>query len=304
MTAARFAVLAMLIAAMVCLGSCCPARLSQHGLGDSRIAESDALLSSYSSLRKTFNTRLGGRYPFGELAAPDADPAEVKAFFADYAARSAALISVLGTSKDSRAAEVIKFLARLDNAAAFLSGNLLGVEPSRPVTISPTFRLMPSVSTGSEQVVSWSFSIDPQASPYRGGTGAGLEWNFGQGIAFALVLANGSEWRPAMPKTATATQLTVAGPAVSFSAGGAWALLRLIETHRPTLSAATDPLDHQGVTLEFRVPTRRTVNDATGATGERGEVHAYLILRLTAMDPKSKRMRTLLWPGGFVRWAP
>ena len=303
MKSARLAFLAMLVAALAGLVGCVPANAPQAGNTVQQITNRDAY-SSYESLRDRFNRQLGGRYPFGGLDAPDAEPADVKAFFADYAAHASALKSALGMSKDPRATDARKFLAQLDKSALFLSDSLLAGEPSQPLMLDPAFRLMPMAAPGSEQVVSWKLESGQRASMYPGRAATGLEWNLGQPIRLDLVWASGSAWRPEEPKMALTPDYTVVGRTASFSADGAWALLRFIERHRPSLAPDTDPQNARRVLLEFRVPTRRALNSTTDLAGESNEARLYLGLTLVAVDPRTRERQTIVWPGGFVRSAP
>lgn len=272
----------------------------QQGVGVQRTADTDPF-SSYQSLRDRFNERLSGRYPFGELAAPDADLFEVKTFLADYAAHATALKSALGMSTEPRAAKALKFLAHLDKSAAFLSTSLLAGNASQPLILYPSFRQVSMASYGSEHLASWRLSSGQRASLYPGSAATSVDWSHGEAIEIELTWARGSPWRPTIQRSAATPNYIVDGSRASFSAGGAWALLRLIEMHQPDFDP--ESVDAARVVLEFRVATRR-LNSADAVSGELDEMRLMLGLRLVAVNPKTKAEQTLVWPGGFVRWAP
>ena len=290
--------------------------------------------ASYQQLATRFNDKLKGLYPFGDLSAKDANLADVKAFFADYGAQGPALAASLAQSTDARASVALKFLAQLDKAAAFLRASLGAGEISAPVTLTPSFRLLPTnspgTSPGSDQVVSWALSAGARVIRYPGIAAPTLDWPFGEALTLDMVWASGSVWRPTLPVASTASStatsssnataaaakidFTVDGPTVSFSGTGDWALLRLIEAHKPRYTAATDVLDARKLVLEFSVPTLRaaaaapttapTTANGTAAKPSTAEARLYLGLNLSVIDPKTQAPSALIWPGSFVRSAP
>lgn len=282
--------------------------------------------ASYQQLATRFNDKLKGLYPFGDLSAKDANLADVKAFFADYGAQGPALAASLAQSTDARASVALKFLAQLDKAAAFLRASLGAGEISAPISLTPSFRLLPTTSPGSDQVVSWALSAGARVIRYPGIAAPTLDWPFGEALTLDMVWASGSVWRPTLPVASTASStatsssnataaaakidFTVDGPTVSFSGTGDWALLRLIEAHKPRYTAATDVLDARKLVLEFSVPTLRAAAAApTAANGaapkaSTAEARLYLGLSLSVIDPKTQAPSALIWPGSFVRSAP
>ena len=116
------------------------------------------------------------------------------------------------------------------------------------------------------------------------------------------------------PRPKPKIDFTVDGPTVSFSGTGDWALLRLIEAHKPRYTAATDVLDARKLVLEFSVPTLRaagagaatssTASSANTAKPGTAEARLYLGLNLSVIDPKTQAPSALIWPGSFVRSAP
>lgn len=260
--------------------------------------------ASYQALARRFNDQLAGRYPFGELNTPDAALADVKRFFLDYAEQATPLAASLAASTDARAKTALAFLKQLDATAAFLRASLTAGELSQPLTLSPSFRLKPESSPGSENVISWAFSSGPRVLVFPGGPATTLSWPFGQALSLDLSWPDGSVgggaaavWQPS-----AAPGFTRRGATASFGFGGDWALLRLIEGHRPTTLAIVDPLDPTQLQLEFKVPTQRLPTPAGPPAS--AEARLYLGLRLSGIDPKTQAAAPVTWPGPFPRSAP
>lgn len=260
--------------------------------------------ANYLALARRFNDQLAGRYPFGDLNTPDASLADVKRFFLDYADQAAPLAASLAASTDARAKTALAFLKQLDATAAFLRASLTAGELSQPLTLTPSFRLKPESSPGSENVISWAFSSGPRVLVFPGGPATTLSWPFGQALSLDLSWPDGSVgggaaavWQPS-----AAPGFTRRGATASFGFGGDWALLRLIEGHRPTTLAIVDPLDPTQLQLEFKVPTQRMPTPAGPLAS--AEARLYLGLRLSGIDPKTQAPAPVTWPGPFPRSAP
>ena len=253
---------------------------------------------AYADWATRFNRDLAGRYPFAALSARDAAPGTVRAFFADYDAQRTALRQSVAGLKGERWTEVRRFLDQLDAAAAFFRGTL-GTNPSQPITLSASFHPQPAAQLGSEQVVGWSLTVGAKSTgnPNRPTT---LDWPFGQPLVFDMAWANQSLWRPAAdPQQA---DLQVTGASASFLAGGEWALLRMIDAHRPKATTATDPLDAARVLLEFTVPLVG-IEQPVGKTPT-GAARLYLGFNMAGKDPKTQAPLALMLPSAFPRSAP
>lgn len=260
----------------------------------------DALASlAWQEWATRFNRDLAGRYPFGSLASREASPAVVKAFFNDYSAQQAALRQSLAGLNGARWTAVLDFLDQLDAVSAFFNGTLAGTGASRPLTLSAVFHPQPESALGSEQVANWSLRVGTRSTGNPNRPNA-LDWAYGQSLAFDLAWANRSLWRPAAdPRQA---DLRVNGASASYVANGEWALLRMIDTHRPTSGPGTDPLDPTRLLLEFTVPVTE-VGNAPGATPT-GSARLYISLSMAGKDPKTLAPATLALPASFPRLAP
>ena len=251
----------------------------------------------YDELAARFNRELAGRYPFADNNARDASPAAVKTFFTDYAAQRTALRQVLTGLTDNRWNAARRFLDQLDAISAFFASSLTSSDPNQPVKLGITFRAQPGASPGSEQVVSWTLSAGTKSTGYPNRPNM-LDWQYGQPLVLDLTWADRSLWRPVVdPKQA---DLQVDGALASFAASGEWALLRMMDTHRPKSASAVNPPDPNRVLLEFAVPVASTQPGKTAT----GSARLYLAFNLTGKDAKTQAPVVMTPPASFPRFAP
>lgn len=257
--------------------------------------------SGYSKLAERFTQELAGRFPFGELGSPDASLATTKAFFIDYAAQRDALQQSLANLRTQSWAESARnFLSQLDAADQFLRAGLGIVAPAQPIKLDVTFRALPKLSPGSEQVVSWVLSSGPRVSSYPSLKPATLDWSFGQVLTLDLNWAELSVWRPG--NNPVQSGYGADGSTATFVETSDWALLRMMQRYKPKQPGVSDPLNPDRVLLEFTVPTLRL--DGPAGAAKTGQATLYLGLNLSGIDPKSQSTVALRWPGVFPRSAP
>lgn len=261
--------------------------------------------TAYDALAKRFNSRLKGRFPFGETSSPDASLAEVQTFFSDYAAQRESLQqSLSGLSTPGWVVSARGFLSELDAADQFLRPGLgIGAAP-QPLKLDITFRALPQESPGSEQVVSWVVSSGSRVASYPGGKPPTVDWSYGQVLALDLNWAELSVWRPAAYPVQSGYR--VEGSTASFTESGNWALLRMLQRYQPVPARPADPLKPGKALLEFSVPIQRTTQatPTTAPAVTTGQATFYLGLTLSGTDPKSQASTSLVWPGPFPRSAP
>lgn len=244
-----------------------------------------------------FNSELAGRYPFGPAGSHEVSLATVKAFFVYYAGEKPALESYLASAKGERAAQMKAFLDQLNAVQAFFAGNLSATPQSAPVSLQVGFRALPDASPQSNQLIAWSLDSGSTRLSWPG-TATTVPWSFGQPLMLDLQWADRSRFTP-LPDP-TQPDLGVDGYHALFQAGGSWALLHLIDTHRP-LDVAPSALDPAQQLLEFQVPVLR-VSPLPGEAAE-DKARLYLSLKLTAVDPASKAVVPLVVPV-FPQQAP
>jgi len=268
-------------------------------------------VKAYSTLSARFNRELAGRYPFGPLSSSDADLATARNFFADYSAQSAALRQSLQGLSGAYWTSARQFLSQLDASTRFFQGTLnLNPAPadgsadssglaSLPVRLAVQFHAQPKDSAGADQLVGWSLSAGSKSAAFPNRSTA-LDWDYGQALVLDLTWASGSLWLPA--PDLQQSDLQTNGVGASFAASGNWALLRLIERHRPGNGSIPNSSDPNRLTLEFLVPVT-SKNSASGKAAT-GSARLYIGLNLSGSDPKTHAPVSLKLPQGFPRSAP
>ena len=244
-----------------------------------------------------FNSELAGRYPFGPPGAHEVSLATVKAFFVYYAKEKSALETYLASARGDRATRMKAFIDQLDAAQAFFAGNLSALPQSAPINLDVGFRALPQASPLSNQLIAWTLDAGGTKVAWPG-TVTALPWAFGQPLSLGLQWADRSRFTP-LPDPAQA-DLGVSGRQAMFDASGPWALLHLIDAHRP-LTAGASALDPMQQLLEFQVPVLHASPPPAGGTQDKA--HLYLTLKLSAIDPATKAATPLAVPV-FPQQAP
>ncbi|HEX8963539.1 MAG TPA: type VI secretion system protein [Rhodocyclaceae bacterium] len=263
---------------------------------DNRV-EADAY-ATYMDLASRFNSELAGRYPFAGLDARDAQPEAVRAFFADYETKRAGLAASVADLDGKRWQEIRPFLGRLDGAANFFRAALAdGVQSLR---LDLGFRALPKQSPGSEQIVYWRLVSGTRAAIHPNG-GTTLEWPVGEVLDLDLQWAAQSKYRPVADPAQG--DLVVEGQTASFVAMGQWALLRMLDAHRPRAVPAGAGTDGgRKAIAEFVVPV--SAQKAGPAPGRLETSRAYLSLGVSAVDPKTQAATAVPVPPAFPQRAP
>ncbi|GLS04979.1 hypothetical protein GCM10007860_21280 [Chitiniphilus shinanonensis] len=258
-----------------------------------------AAFEAWRDFATRFNRDLSGRYPFGPLTARDAPLGTVKQFFADYEAQRADLEKLLEDIPVEHLEAANRFLAQLDAINAFFKSNLVAGDISQPVQLDVAFRAEVADSPGSEQLVNWTLTSGERMAGYPN-RATTLPWPYGQMLVLDLQWADRSMWYPLAD--GRQDDLQVKGRTASFVSLGEWALLRLIRTHAPRGTLTRDPTDPTRLLLEFNVPTANP-GQPDGRTEQR-PMRAYLGLKLSGQDPKTRAMTALTLPDAFPRTAP
>jgi type VI secretion system protein ImpL len=267
------------------------ARLTCSGHGQ---ADSDV---HFFRIAMLFNSELAGRYPFGPAGAHEVSLATVKAFFVYYASEKPALETYLASAKGDRASRMKVFIDQLDAVQAFFAGNLSGSPQSGPVVLDVGFRALPQASPLSNQLIAWTLGAGGAQVAWPG-TATTLPWAFGQPLSLDLQWADRSRFTP-LPDP-TQADLGVSGREATFAASGPWALLHLIDAHRPS-TAGPSALDPMQELLEFDVPVLHTAPLPGEAADDKARL--YLTLKLSATDPATKAAVPLAVPV-FPQQAP
>ena len=262
-----------------------------------------AAFAAYQGLAKEFNSRLAGRFPFGDLHRRDASLLEVKKFFQDYGEKRQALAGPMEILEGNGWAAVREFLAQLDEVEAFFASNLATPDASQALGMSLGFRVFPKQSPGSEQVVRWQFKVDSLASSYPNAE-QDLHWRYGQSVAVELDWATQSRFAPVDDAEQPDMAVEAGVGKVSFTADGPWALLKLLRAHTPRYRAGADPLDPSIAILEFRVPVVPKPEDSGVMSAGQSDSRLYLSMGLSGIDPETKAPKAAPYPTVFPQYAP
>lgn len=252
----------------------------------------------YIRIGMLFNSQLAGHYPFGPTDSSDVSPAVVKAFFVYYDKEKPELETWLKTATDSKAAKMKAFIGQLDAVETFFAGNLLATPQSAPFTADIGFRALPANSPLSNQLIAWTMHAGDNAVSWPGHA-TPLSWAIGQPVSLDLQWADLSRYTP-LPD-ASQPDLTVDGYQAEYQAGGAWALLRMLDKHKSG-STSTDALNPNQQLLQFQLPV---LAGPAASNGQRATQKAqlYLTVTLSSVDPSSKAVVPLTVPA-FPRAAP
>ncbi|MGB1109841.1 MAG: hypothetical protein ACPG4N_05770, partial [Gammaproteobacteria bacterium] len=260
----------------------------------------------YRDLAKRFNAELAGLFPFGTISSPDASLRVTKQFFMDYEANRETLRANLekaNTENSSPWRNALDFLDQLDAANSFMQASLAAGAQSKPLGLNVTFRYLPDgedgADDGSSQVLNWrllsSNNRDEAEANYPNGAEQ-VNWNFGDSVTLELDWAGLSNYRP--QSSDEQKSLAVSGPSASFTATGAWSLLRLIEKHRDDL---IDPLNDHRLITAFKVPTKLYL---PGNRTKNKPARLRLALDLLSVGADGKPGQQLELPTRFPRKAP
>lgn len=194
-----------------------------------------------TKLAAIFSQSLAGRFPFvrPDLArgAPDADPQDVRRFFAQLDENRAAVTK-------GATPELAAFLERMESARPLLDA----VVRSTPVNVRFTYGSNRAQEHGAEHIIDWSIRSGTGAVGASAGA-APLVWKAGQPLMLSFRWAAGSPFRP---KNAMASEAeAAAGDTLTLVERGPWALLRLLKGRSaPTASTG------EGTLLRIALPTQ------------------------------------------------
>ncbi|OYO27458.1 type VI secretion system protein [Janthinobacterium sp. PC23-8] len=246
---------------------------------------------AYQAWALRFNQELAGRYPFGPLDSNDGAAPVVRKFFSDYGAGRAELRQKLDGLNDRYWDQARAFLDQLDAAAAFFGATLVGQDGAEPAAIKLglSFRARPGDSPLSNQIVRWKLRSGMLLAGMPN-LPTSIDWQYGQPLSASFEWASESSLRPL--KDGAQPDLRIDGAVATYGASGEWALLRLIDSHRP------DKGDGTPYQMQFRMP----VSGASQPAGA-GRPVADLYINLT-LSSGGKTPASLKIPRPFPRSAP
>lgn len=244
----------------------------------------------YARLQGAFRRDLAGRFPFAaaNAAAGDADPEAVRAFLAawDETAWARAAVASGGAGVGGPSSPAARWLEAVAAARPFLDAVLAADTTGGPAfLVEAEFRAFRPRERGGAQVAEWAMEVGATRLTPRDSAGTRAEWRRGDGVRLLARWADDAPARPAPP--AAGAGYEVRGRAARWSAGGDWALLRLLTSLSATAAELGGPPSRSRHALALRVPLVSEAADS--ADGGRARVFVRVRLR----DPASGAERAL-----------
>jgi type VI secretion system protein ImpL len=218
----------------------------------------------YSSLRRSFNRDLAGRFPFAKLlanaAVEDAPVDTVRRVLAasdDVRKRYRAALLARG---DASARDVARFLDKMEAVRTFLAPVLSPTDSSIDgfYDARVDFRVNQAREVGGYQIAEWGLRVAEERI-VLGGPKSSVRWRLEDPVKFQLRWAKNSPDIPT-PKQNDEDRWAIVGREATTEEQGIWALLRFIARHQIVLRD-DEGGDSAGHTLLF---SARTVPDPEG----------------------------------------
>lgn len=218
----------------------------------------------YSSLRRSFNRDLGGRFPFAKLVAnvkvEDAPVDTVRRIIASSQDVRKRYRSALLARGDASARDVARFLDKMEAVRVFLAPVLSQTDSSIDgfYDARVEFRVNQGREVGGYQIAEWGLRIAEERL-VLGAPKTTARWRLEDPVSFRLRWAKNSPDVPT-PKQDEEDRWSIAGREAMTEEQGVWALLRFLSRHQVVLRDEEGG-DAGGHTLLF---TARTVPDPEG----------------------------------------
>lgn len=246
------------------------------------IAGQDAM-QRYAEVARYFNARLSGRYPFAEQPPignqPEADPADIRAFFRIFDANKSVISAAPGSGGlDAAAAQARSFMDDMAHVRAFFAPYLDApkADAAPAVDVEPTFRVMRKREIDGDQIIVWDLSIGTDSITNRD-KAAKLRWTAGDPVRVSLRWAIDAPRVPVL--TSPQRWATVRDRTITYEYTNRWALITALNAHSASAEELPGYADIDPVTLRFRVHTQ----PAEG--GAPGDVASLVFMRLSLLAP-------------------
>lgn len=210
-----------------------------------------------------FNQMLASHFPFVSPqqapTAPDADPADIRRFYALYDQLKPRIDKELADAK-GRASPLKAFIDQVEGARAFFADI---VDPAGSGTmrlnVDVTFGVNRANEIGGDQIIEWAMKAGSSTASSVGGKT--LQWSYSEPVELRMRWASGSSVRPYREANRPGAPM-VDGDSVVIVERGPWSLLRLLVARAIPNPELTDPLLRGQQVMRIAVPTR-SVNDVT-----------------------------------------
>lgn len=208
----------------------------------------------YVALADDFRQHLAGRFPFStDVNAPEADPADVTAFFnlldqsGPGLADSLTRLGNLNPAENAPAQQAVTFLKALAHVRPLFA---TADEKSLPaLDVGVQFRTNEDRETGGKRIIDWELSIGDQTYSYQMQPKT-LRWHYGDPVTLALRYAKDSLEVPvSLPGE---TDAAIGDRRVVYQIRKDWSLLALLIEHAAAATDFDNPLAPTPNTVRLR----------------------------------------------------
>ena len=255
--------------------------------------------TAYEELALAFNEKLAWHYPFVTSAKQtkrEVDPADVVAFFKDHPIAGTDLIASVerSSASENKKKAVLRFLRGLADVEAMVTRTLLPPKGSPSgIVLDTEFRVNREHSKLDANIVHWRWKVGDTEVVYpRVGETASVRWEAGMPLSLTLQWATGADMRPIKAKRCKRTRSRVKDQNGTYSVGGQWALLRLMDCYRAERG------DTEAALLGFH--TRMAYTHAA----LEADARVFLRLRFMGVDPTTSEPVPVVIPERFPAFAP
>lgn len=261
-------------------------------------------IGRYDEIAEAFNASLAGRFPFGPLSAPDADPAEVKSFFTRFGSDLPTLrkrIAGLPVLSRSGAGE---FVTQLAEAQAALAPMLTDPVPDAPLTydVDVDFRTNIGADPGANQIIEETLRFGTQSlSSFS--SSKRITWGAGNAVEVLLRWAKNA---PSVPSSEASGTLHVHEQTASYITTGPWSLLRMLTAQRPAPAMLAQLSDRRAEPVGFMVPLKRNPDALGGPAPDISVARIFMRIALSGVQHSAGQpdRRTTITISRFPSAAP
>jgi type VI secretion system protein ImpL len=248
------------------------------------IVQYERASKAYNKINKLFNESLSHKFPFGN-APDDASLRDIEKFVDSYEQNSTGLYTTLESNRESKGVSLkaLEFLKSMDKMIPFLKlwiAQSKGSDPNTaPVSFSMQLRPSPNVESLTSSLLDRKITINDSTVEDNA---VGVFFNNDKiNVVFNWVAS--ADEKPY--DGGSGNNPLIQGTKVTFSYGGRWAMLRLIEEHRISKETALP----QGVLLQFQVPI-------VDSSKENEVLTSKIVLKITPMTRDGDKLTPLEWP--------
>ncbi|MDR3186938.1 MAG: hypothetical protein LBT63_00700 [Holosporaceae bacterium] len=239
---------------------------------------------AYNKINKQFNETLSHKFPFGK-SLEDASMLDIEKFVDLYEQSSAGVYATLDSNRERKGVSLkaLEFLKSMGKMIPFLKlwiAQSKGSDPNTaPISFSFQLRPSPNVEALTSSLLDRKITINDSLVEDNA---TGVFFNNDKvSVAFNWVAS--ADEKPY--DVGSSNNPSIQGTKVTFSYGGRWAMLRLIEEHKISREVALP----QGILLQFQVPI---VDSSQGNDVQTSKI----VMKITPMTRDGDKLIPLEWP--------